>query len=239
MVYSFYLCNLLLSAVELPFPVMLVGTWLLYCKDLTNKYLVYIRLSTHCIGWTYSLQYNTWRSRCWYEPKQERNPNGEENRRSRHCFWREEVVILVGREEKSPFAEDKLPFLAVDLLWFFNERSCWSCGLLWQNFSPTIAEIQEDLTRFCWRRRKEENEKSHLFRSELTRSWKLWSGVAKEAEVAKKSTRSSPIVVVIKRNFHGRNFGHDGLPEALNDLAVRQHTPRSLKWSGSTRRIRD
>ena len=75
MVYSFYLCNLLLSAVELPFPVMLVGTWLLYCKDLTNKYLVYIRLSTHCIGctWTFSLQYNTWRSRCWYEPKRRKS----------------------------------------------------------------------------------------------------------------------------------------------------------------------
>ena len=95
MVYSFYLCNLLLSAVELPFPVMLVGTWLLYCKDLTNKYLVYIRLSTHCIGctWTYSLQYNTWRSRCWYEPKQKKIPTGKSPKsplfltRKKSSFW--------------------------------------------------------------------------------------------------------------------------------------------------------
>ena len=43
----------------------------------------------------------------------------------------------------------------------------------------------------------------------LIRIDQIWEAVEwnrQRKEVAKKSTRSSPIVAVIKKNFHGRNF---------------------------------
>ena len=178
MVIWFYV---LLGISWLPFPALL----LLFS---VNRNFV---LSTHVIWLTnktdwftrkfHSLHYITWRSRTeaaaaikfvnveplfLNEPKQE-NPNGDENRQSRHCFWREKVVILVGREEKkSPVCRG---FALVLRNSSTNKRSLWK-----SRRSPRLSWICQ---RF-WKEKQPE-----FWRPKKI----LW--IAKE--FAKKSTRSS------------------------------------------------